>query len=80
MQSRRIKVLLVDKRELFAEGLRRVLADRPDIEVVGICLSGSEAVQKAREVQPDIVLIDTQLPEGECVETTRRINTIEPRT
>jgi len=75
-----MKLLLVDKREIFLEGLARVLADKPGIEVVGKCLSGSEAIEKASEVRPDVLLIDTELPEGECVETTRSICQILPST
>lgn len=77
---RRIKLRLVDRREIFREGLARVLAEQPSIEVVGTCACSSEAIEKARDRQPDVVLIDTELEEGECVEVTRCICELLPST
>lgn len=73
-----MKVLLLDKREIFLEGLARVLADKPGMEVVGTCRSCIEAIKKARETQPDIIIIDTELPTGECMEATRTISELLP--
>lgn len=73
-----MKILLVDKREIFVEGLARVLADKPGMKVVGTCRSYIEATQKARETQPDIIIIDTELPTGECMEATRTISELLP--
>lgn len=73
-----IKILLVDKREIFVEGLARVLTDKPSMKVVGTCRCGFEAIKKARETQPDIIIIDTELPTGECMEAMRTISELLP--
>jgi DNA-binding NarL/FixJ family response regulator len=73
-----MKVLLVDKREIFLEGLARVLTDKPGLEVVGTCRSGSEAIKKACETQPDIVIIDIELPASACMQATKSISECVP--
>jgi DNA-binding NarL/FixJ family response regulator len=69
-----MKVLLVDRREIFVEGLAKLLADKPEVEVVGTCKCSSEAIKKACETRPDIVIIDIELPGGECMKATRSIS------
>jgi DNA-binding NarL/FixJ family response regulator len=59
-----MKLLLVDKREIFREGLSRLLASRPNIEIVGTCGSGTEAIEKASQLQPDVVILDTEIEDG----------------
>lgn len=70
---------MVDKRELFREGLAKVLSGRPGIEVVGTCNSASRAIEKTKELQPDIVLMDTELEEG-YVEAIQGISGAFPNT
>ncbi len=57
-----IKVLVVDDHALFRRGLQMVLAQEPDIEVIGEAGDGSEAVTKAEQTTPDIVLMDVRMP------------------
>jgi DNA-binding NarL/FixJ family response regulator len=59
-----MKLLLVDKREIFREGLRRLLARQPSIEVVGVCGSGTEAIEKASQLKPDVIILDTEIEGG----------------
>ena len=57
-----IRVLVVDDHALFRRGLQMVLQQETDIEVVGEASDGAEAVQKAADTLPDIVLMDVRMP------------------
>lgn len=78
--STEIRVLLADNKELFREGLVKLLESQPHIEVVSQCDNGSKAVEKARESKPDVVLLDTHLSECDGIEAARRINESLPGT
>jgi DNA-binding NarL/FixJ family response regulator len=69
----RVRLLIVDDHPVVREGLRAVLGTEPDIDVVGECGSGTEAVRLAAELRPDVVLMDLRLPDLDGVEATRRI-------
>lgn len=69
----RIRVLVVDDHILFRKGLIGLLSARKDIEIVGECNDGAEAVERARELLPDIVLMDIRMPGLNGIEATRRI-------
>lgn len=56
------RILLADDHTLFRDGLRSLLASVPDAEVVGEAASGLEAVDQAAALQPDVVLMDIQMP------------------
>lgn len=58
-----IKVLTVDDHPLLREGIAAVLENHPDFRVVGQAASGHEALERCRELRPDIVLMDLQMPE-----------------
>ncbi|MEV6812833.1 response regulator transcription factor, partial [Micromonospora sp. NPDC051296] len=68
-----VRVLLADDQPLVRAGLRVLIADVPDIEVVGEAGTGAEAVRLAREVVPDVVLMDLRMPGTDGIQATRQI-------
>ncbi len=73
-----IKVLIVDDHELIRTGISRLLADFDKIEVVGEADSGETGVAKARELRPDVVLMDANMPGIGGLEATRRLIRFDP--
>ncbi len=69
----KIRCLLVDDHTLFRQGVRRLLESESDFEVVGEAADGGEAVEKARELRPDIVLMDIGMPGLSSFESSRQI-------
>jgi two-component system nitrate/nitrite response regulator NarL len=69
-KHRPIKVLLADDHFLVREGLRSSLSEYPDIQVVGEARNGREAIDKARTLQPEVVLMDINMPEMNGLEAT----------
>jgi two-component system invasion response regulator UvrY len=74
MEQPAIRILLVDQQEMVRCGLQRLLNDNPQLCVVGEASSGEEAVQSSRRLQPDVVLMDMQIPGIGSLEATRRIS------
>ena len=68
-----IRVLIVDDQALVREGFRMILEAQSDIEVVGEAANGHEALRLARELDPDVVLMDVRMPELDGIEATRRL-------
>lgn len=78
--DRVIRVLLVDDHTLFRKGLRQLLAPEQDIVVVGEAGTGDEAEALVHELQPDIVLMDINMPGSDGITATRNIRAAHPRT
>jgi DNA-binding NarL/FixJ family response regulator len=76
----RMKILIVDDHEMVRKGLRSLLEEQPDLEVVAEARNGREAVTKAREHKPDVVVMDFTMPELNGREATRQIRKELPET
>jgi len=68
-----IRVLIVDDHAILREGLRAVIELEEDIQVVGEAVDGVEAVNKAKELTPDVIIMDLLMPRKNGIEATREI-------
>ena len=75
----KIKVLLVDDHSLVRRGFRRMLEDEPDITVVGEASDGDEAIRLAKELAPQVIVMDCALPGTSGLIATRKILETLPR-
>ena len=76
----KIKVLIADDHTLVRQGIRSLLALAADIEIVGEAADGRQAVEKVRQLAPDVVLMDLAMPKMGGLEATRRIRKEFPAT
>jgi two-component system, NarL family, nitrate/nitrite response regulator NarL len=77
MDSRRsqpIRILLADDHPIFRDGLRRLLEAEPDLKVIGEACDGAEAVKMARQLKPDILLLDLAMPRMPGLEALREMS------
>src|SRR5213594_3766752 len=77
-EPEKLKVLVVDDHALFRRGLQMVLRQEDDIEVVGEAADGNEAVEKAQELMPDVILMDVRMPRRSGIEATEQIKDLLP--
>ena len=75
----KMKILIADDHPVVREGLVTMLSRENDIEVVGEAQNGKVAIEKARELKPDIVLMDLRMPEVDGIEAIRRIKSENPQ-
>jgi DNA-binding NarL/FixJ family response regulator len=73
-----LRVVICDDHALFRRGLEMVLEDEPDIEVVGEATDGIQAVEKAQELMPDVILMDVRMPNRSGIEATQQIKELLP--
>ena len=74
-----LRILIADDHPLVRKGLRSVLGTVPEFEVIGEATSGREAAERAAALQPDVVLMDLQMPGGSGIEATREIVGANPQ-
>ena len=74
----KIRILLADDHPILREGLRAVLETQPDFEVIAEAANGQEAMRLALALQPDILLLDLEMPVLDGVETIRRLRQQQP--
>lgn len=73
-----IRIILVDDYEPWLRFLRLALLASKDLQVIGQCTDGPEAIEKAEELQPDLILLDIGLPTLNGIEAARRIREVSP--
>src|SRR5262245_22903929 len=73
MTEGKIKLLIADDHAILRQGLRRILESEPDMTVIGEASTGTDAVKKARQLKPDVVIMDISMPEQDGIESMRQI-------
>jgi DNA-binding NarL/FixJ family response regulator len=73
-----IKVLIADDHVFYREGVRALLGNAPDIEVVGEASNGDEAIEQTLKLRPEVILMDLKMPGMNGINATRRIHETHP--
>lgn len=79
LQVSLVRILVVDDFDLWRGFVASRLQERPDFQVVGTASDGLQAVQKAKELQPDLVLLDMMLPKLNGIEAAQQIRRVAPQ-
>jgi DNA-binding NarL/FixJ family response regulator len=74
------RILIADDHAMLREGMRTLLSQEKDFEIVGEAANGEEAVQLARELKPDIVIMDIVMPKLNGLEATKQVRQVSPAT
>ena len=75
-----IKILLADDHTIVRQGLSRLLEEQPGIKVVGEATNGRIAIERAKELKPDVVIMDIAMPRMNGIEAAKRIRKHLPKT
>jgi two-component system, NarL family, response regulator NreC len=75
---KKIRVLLADDHKMVRQGFRLILLSQDDMEVVGEAGNGREAIELAKALSPDVIIMDVTMPELNGIEATRRIRDVSP--
>ncbi|MEE8466478.1 MAG: response regulator transcription factor, partial [Dehalococcoidia bacterium] len=78
MKTETVKVLIADDHPLVREGLRGLIATEPDMDLVGEATDGVEAVELARTLRPDVILLDLMMPNKTGIEAIQEIKEENP--
>ena len=70
-----VRIVIADDHPIFRDGLRRLLEAEPDLKVIGEACDGTEAVKMARQLKPDIMLLDLAMPRMPGLEALREMST-----
>lgn len=73
-----LKILVVDDEKIVRSALEKLLSTHPEWEIIGEATDGLEAITKARDLQPDVVIIDVTMPEMNGLEATPEIKKVIP--
>jgi DNA-binding NarL/FixJ family response regulator len=74
----KLGILIADDHPVFRKGLRALLASMPEVELIGEATTGLEAIRLAEQLQPDVILMDLQMPEGGGLAAIRQIVQTSP--
>lgn len=77
--ARQVKVLIVEDHKVVAQGLRSLISQEPDLEVLGVASNVEEAARVGRELKPDVLLVDFRLPDGNGAEAVAAIRRTNPK-
>jgi DNA-binding NarL/FixJ family response regulator len=80
LTSASIRILITDDHRMFAEGIGRLLAGLSDMVVVGLAATSTESVAMALAEQPDVLVVDYQLPDANGIETSQAVLAVSPTT
>lgn len=73
-----IKVLIVDDHEMVRRGLRAIITEGKELKVIDEACNGNEAIDKAKSLKPDVILMDQRMPDISGIEAIKRINSSDP--